>query len=154
MPRMSLLFTPFTFEAPRGPLTLPNRIVIAPMCQYSAVDGRANDWHLTHWTSLLNSGAGLLTIEATAVSAEGRISPGCLGLWDDATEAALRAGLGMAFHAVWDAARDPDLVEVMPPIPEWESPLWIVTHVDLHRTLKVQSFLAALKQAAAGWDCV
>jgi DNA-binding transcriptional LysR family regulator len=71
-----------------------------------------------------------------------------------ATEAALRAGLGLAFHAVWDAARDPDLVEVMPPKPEWESPLWIVTHVDLHRTLKVQSFLAALKQAAAGWECV
>ncbi len=96
MPRMSLLFTPFTFEAPRGPLTLPNRIVIAPMCQYSAVDGQATDWHLTHWTSLLNSGAGLLTIEATAVSAEGRISPGCLGLWDDATEAALRDKLSRA----------------------------------------------------------
>jgi 2,4-dienoyl-CoA reductase-like NADH-dependent reductase (Old Yellow Enzyme family) len=68
---------------------LPNRIVIAPMCQYSADNGQANDWHLTHWTTLLNSGAGLFTIEATAVSAVGRISPGCLGLWDDATQAAL-----------------------------------------------------------------
>jgi 2,4-dienoyl-CoA reductase-like NADH-dependent reductase (Old Yellow Enzyme family) len=86
---MSLLFTPFTFDAPSGPLTLPNRIVVAPMCQYSAVDGLANDWHLTHWTNLLNSGAGMLTIEATAVSAVGRISPGCLGLWDDATAKAL-----------------------------------------------------------------
>jgi 2,4-dienoyl-CoA reductase-like NADH-dependent reductase (Old Yellow Enzyme family) len=86
---MSLLFTPFTFEAPAGPLTLPNRIVIAPMCQYSAIDGQANDWHLTHWTNLLNSGAGMLTLEATAVSPEGRISPGCLGLWDDATANAL-----------------------------------------------------------------
>ena len=86
---MSLLFTPFTFDAPSGPLTLSNRIVIAPMCQYSAVDGQANDWHLTHWTNLLNSGAGMLTIEATAVSPEGRISPGCLGLWDDATAEAL-----------------------------------------------------------------
>jgi hypothetical protein len=67
---MSLLFTPFTFNAPSGPLTLPNRIVIAPMCQYSADNGQATDWHLTHWTNLLNSGAGLFTIEATAVSAD------------------------------------------------------------------------------------
>jgi 2,4-dienoyl-CoA reductase-like NADH-dependent reductase (Old Yellow Enzyme family) len=86
---MSLLFTPFTFDAPSGPLTLPNRIVIAPMCQYSAHNGQATDWHLAHWANLLNSGAGLLTLEATAVSEVGRISPGCLGLWDDATEAAL-----------------------------------------------------------------
>ncbi|MBD8051602.1 NADH:flavin oxidoreductase/NADH oxidase [Limnohabitans radicicola] len=93
---MSLLFTPFTFDAPRGPLTLPNRIVIAPMCQYSALDGQANDWHLTHWTNLLNSGAGMLTIEATAVSPEGRISPGCLGLWDDATAEALSNNLQRA----------------------------------------------------------
>ena len=95
---MSLLFSPFTFDAPRGPLTLPNRIVIAPMCQYSAVDGLANDWHQSHWTNLLNSGAGLLTLEATAVSAEGRISPGCLGLWDDATQAALHDKLDRARH--------------------------------------------------------
>ena len=93
---MSLLFTPLTFDAPRGPLTLANRIVIAPMCQYSALDGRATDWHLTHWTNLLNSGAGLLTIEATAVSPEGRISPGCLGLWDEATQAALHDALSRA----------------------------------------------------------
>ena len=93
---MSLLFTPFTFEAPRGPLTLSNRIVIAPMCQYSANNGQATDWHLSHWSSLLNSGAGLLTLEATAISPEGRISPGCLGLWDDATEAALHDKLDRA----------------------------------------------------------
>jgi 2,4-dienoyl-CoA reductase-like NADH-dependent reductase (Old Yellow Enzyme family) len=93
---MSLLFTAFTFDTPNGPLTLPNRIVIAPMCQYSAVDGQANDWHLTHWTNLLNSGAGMLTLEATAVSPEGRISPGCLGLWDDATANALSDNLQRA----------------------------------------------------------
>jgi 2,4-dienoyl-CoA reductase-like NADH-dependent reductase (Old Yellow Enzyme family) len=93
---MSLLFTPFTFDAPSGPLTLPNRIVVAPMCQYSAVDGLATDWHLTHWTNMLNSGAGLFTIEATAVSAVGRISPGCLGLWDDATQAAFADKLDRA----------------------------------------------------------
>lgn len=86
---MSLLFSPLTLDAPRGPLRLTHRIVIAPMCQYSAHDGLAGDWHLTHWTQLLNGGAAMLTIEATAVSPQGRISPGCLGLWDDATARAL-----------------------------------------------------------------
>jgi 2,4-dienoyl-CoA reductase-like NADH-dependent reductase (Old Yellow Enzyme family) len=86
---MSLLFTPLTLPSPRGGLTLPNRIVIAPMCQYQAVDGCATDWHLMHWANLLNSGAGLFTIEATGVLPEGRITPACLGLWDDRTEAAL-----------------------------------------------------------------
>jgi 2,4-dienoyl-CoA reductase-like NADH-dependent reductase (Old Yellow Enzyme family) len=71
-------------------LTLPNRIVIAPMCQYSCEEGRANDWHLAHWAQLLNGGAGMLTLEATAVSRDSRITPGCLGLWDDATAAALQ----------------------------------------------------------------
>ena len=83
--RMSLLFSPTTLRSPRGELVLPNRIVIAPMCQYQAVDGCATDWHLMHWGNLLNSGAALLTIEATAVSPEGRITQGCLGLWDDTT---------------------------------------------------------------------
>ena len=86
---MSLLFTPLTLPSPRGGLTLPNRIVIAPMCQYQAVDGCATDWHLMHWANLLNGGAGLLMIEATGVLPEGRITPACLGLWDDTTEAAL-----------------------------------------------------------------
>ena len=86
---MSALFSSFRFGSPRGGLELSNRIVVAPMCQYVAVNGQAQDWHLAHWTNLLNSGAGLLTIEATAVSPEGRISPGCLSLWDEVTEAAL-----------------------------------------------------------------
>lgn len=68
--------------------------------------------------------------------------------------AALEAGMGLAFCNNQYAATRPDLVEVMAPIPEWEAPLWIVTHVDLHRTLKVQSFLACLKTAAASWVCV
>jgi 2,4-dienoyl-CoA reductase-like NADH-dependent reductase (Old Yellow Enzyme family) len=93
---MSLLFSPYTFQAPRGPLVLPNRIVIAPMCQYAADAGCATDWHLTHWTNLLNGGAGLLILEATAVSPEGRITPGCLGLWDDVTQAALHDRLDRA----------------------------------------------------------
>lgn len=83
---MSQLFSPHAI----GRLQLPNRIVIAPMCQYTAVDGDANDWHLMHLGKLALSGAGLLIIEATAVEPEGRITPGCLGLWNDANEAALR----------------------------------------------------------------
>ncbi len=93
---MSLLFTPFTFDTPSGSLTLSNRIVIAPMCQYSAREGQATDWHLFHWANLLNSGAGLFTIEATAVSPEGRITPECLGLWDDETALALNNHLQRA----------------------------------------------------------
>ena len=96
---MSLLFSPLTLPSPRGGVTLPNRIVVAPMCQYAAVDGLAADWHLMHWGNLLNSGAGMFTIEATAVLPEGRISPGCLGLWDDATENAMADTLHRA-HAL------------------------------------------------------
>ncbi|MFV8783732.1 NADH:flavin oxidoreductase/NADH oxidase [Microbulbifer sp. SA54] len=79
------LFEPLTL----GSLTLPNRIVIAPMCQYSAVDGCMTDWHLMHLGQLAVSGAGLLTIEATAVLPEGRISYADVGLWDDQNEAAM-----------------------------------------------------------------
>jgi len=80
------LFEPITV----GGLTLDNRIVIAPMCQYSAVDGQMNDWHQIHLGQLALSGAGLLTIEASAVLPEGRISHADVGLWDDATQAAMK----------------------------------------------------------------
>jgi 2,4-dienoyl-CoA reductase-like NADH-dependent reductase (Old Yellow Enzyme family) len=79
------LFTPFRVAG----LELRNRIVIAPMCQYSAEEGCATDWHLIHLGQLALSGAALLTIEATAVSPEGRISARDLGLWNDETERAL-----------------------------------------------------------------
>jgi NADPH2 dehydrogenase len=79
------LFTPFAMRD----LTLSNRVVVAPMCQYSAVDGVPTDWHMQHLGSLSMSGAGLLVIEATHVEAIGRITHGCLGLWDDAQEAAI-----------------------------------------------------------------
>ncbi|WP_374309339.1 NADH:flavin oxidoreductase/NADH oxidase [Methylocella sp.] len=79
------LFEPFA----AGRLRLANRIVIAPMCMYSAQDGRMTDWHVIHLGHLALSGAGLLTIEATAVLPEGRITYGDVGLWDDETEAAL-----------------------------------------------------------------
>lgn len=76
-----------------GKLALENRIVIAPMCQYSASEGKATAWHRIHLGQLALSGAGLLIIEATAVEAIGRITPGDLGLWDNDTEAALRSVL-------------------------------------------------------------
>jgi 2,4-dienoyl-CoA reductase-like NADH-dependent reductase (Old Yellow Enzyme family) len=82
---MSRLFEPMTL----GKLTLSNRIVIAPMCQYSAEGGCATDWHMIHLGHLALSGAGMLILEATAVSPEGRISPGDLGLYSDENETAL-----------------------------------------------------------------
>ncbi|MBD8625354.1 MAG: NADH:flavin oxidoreductase/NADH oxidase [Massilia sp.] len=82
---MTMLFSPYSL----GPLELSNRITIAPMCQYSAVDGLATDWHMIHLGSLALSGAALITLEATAVVPEGRISPNDLGLWSDAHAAAL-----------------------------------------------------------------
>ena len=86
------LFSPFKLRT----LTLANRIIVSPMCQYSALDGRAADWHVVHWGQLLQSGAGMFMIEATAVSAIGRITPGCLGLYDDACERALHERLAIA----------------------------------------------------------
>lgn len=83
---MSKLFEPITL----GELTLENRIVIAPMCQYSSDEGKATEWHHAHLGQLSFSGAGLLILEATAVEAAGRISAEDLGLWDDATEAAMK----------------------------------------------------------------
>lgn len=83
---MSQLFSAFSV----GSLTLKNRIVIAPMCQYSAKNGDATDWHMIHLGSMALSGAGLLIIEATAVEPEGRITPEDLGLWSDSNEAALK----------------------------------------------------------------
>ncbi|HOK19002.1 MAG TPA: NADH:flavin oxidoreductase/NADH oxidase [Thermosynergistes sp.] len=64
-------------------VTLKNRIVMSPMCQYSATSGMAGDWHLVHYGSRAIGGVGLLIVEATAVEARGRITPGDLGLWDD-----------------------------------------------------------------------
>ena len=86
---MSQLFTPLQL----GPLTLENRIVVAPMCQYSADDGNATSWHTIHLGTMSQSGAGLLILEASAVRPEGRISPQDLGLWNDDNEAALKTVL-------------------------------------------------------------
>ena len=83
---MSALFSPIRLRD----LALANRIMVAPMCQYSAEGGKANDWHFTHINNLALSGAAMFCMEATHVEAIGRITPGCLGLWNDATESALR----------------------------------------------------------------
>jgi 2,4-dienoyl-CoA reductase-like NADH-dependent reductase (Old Yellow Enzyme family) len=76
---MTALFTEFSLKD----ITLRNRIAVPPMCQYSADDGHTNDWHLAHYTQLARGGAGLVIVEATAVSPEGRITPGCTGIWND-----------------------------------------------------------------------
>jgi len=81
----SQLFTPISLRK----LTLPNRIVVSPMCQYSAIDGNASDWHKIHLGHLALGGAGLLMIEATAVNQEGRITLNDLGLYSDENEKAL-----------------------------------------------------------------
>jgi 2,4-dienoyl-CoA reductase-like NADH-dependent reductase (Old Yellow Enzyme family) len=81
----SRLFEPIAI----GEVHLPNRIVVAPMCQYSASDGSATDWHLQHLSQLAYSGAGLVVVEATAVERRGRITHACLGLYSDDNEAAL-----------------------------------------------------------------
>lgn len=82
---MSALFSPLQI----GPMSIANRVFVSPMCQYSASDGCSGDWHLQHYGSLAVGGSGALTLEATAVSPEGRITTGCLGLYTDAQEAAL-----------------------------------------------------------------
>lgn len=89
---MSKLFSPLQLAEQ----TLPNRIVVSPMCQYSAVDGCATDWHLQHLMQLAISRAGLVILEATAVERRGRITHGCLGLYSDANVAALERALNAA----------------------------------------------------------
>ncbi|WP_442580444.1 NADH:flavin oxidoreductase/NADH oxidase [Mesorhizobium sp. ASY16-5R] len=89
---MTDLFSPITI----GGLEIPNRIAVAPMCQYSANDGSASDWHLQQWMTYAMSGAGMITIEMTDVERRGRISHGCMGLYSDANEDAARRALDAA----------------------------------------------------------
>ncbi|MCO5063897.1 MAG: NADH:flavin oxidoreductase/NADH oxidase [Rhizobiaceae bacterium] len=89
---MSALFQPIQI----GALTFPNRIAIAPMCQYSADDGSASDWHLFHWMNLAMSGAGMVTFEMTDVERRGRISHGCHGLYTEHNTAAAKRALDAA----------------------------------------------------------
>ena len=118
---MSHLFEPLQI----GRLALANRIVIAPMCQYSAVEGTPGDWHMIHLGHLALSGAGLMILEATAVSPEGRISPGDLGLYSDGCEVAEMDHVPVAGLAVPgrilahgrddDAVRQVEAADLQPP---------------------------------------
>ena len=96
---MSHLFSPTRI----GQLELPNRLVVAPMCQYSATEGNMTDWHMIHLGSLSMSGAGLLFVEATGVEASGRITAGCTGLYSDANEASMKRVLDAC--RTWGQAR-------------------------------------------------
>jgi len=168
---MPALFQPLKI----GPLELENRIVIAPMCQYSAEDGNATDWHTIHLGHLALSGAGLMIIEATAVTEEGRITPTDLGLYSDANEAALartlaavransavpiamqlaHAGRKASSRAPWDGgqqipAADADGWEAVAPSaiphsPGEESPLAL----DAAGLARVRDGFAAAAQRAA-----
>jgi 2,4-dienoyl-CoA reductase-like NADH-dependent reductase (Old Yellow Enzyme family) len=90
--KMSRLFEPLDI----GPVRAPNRIAISPMCQYSAHDGCASDWHLQHLPMLAMSGAGLVMVEMTDVERHGRITHGCMGLYNDDNERALSRALSAA----------------------------------------------------------
>lgn len=95
------LFDPYTLKG----VTLRNRLAVSPMCQYMAKEGLATDWHLPHYTSLARGGAGLVVVEATAVSPEGRITPGDLGLWSDAHV----QGLAAVARSIADAGAVPGI---------------------------------------------
>jgi 2,4-dienoyl-CoA reductase-like NADH-dependent reductase (Old Yellow Enzyme family) len=166
---MSALFSPIHLRD----LALPNRIMIAPMCQYSAQNGEANDWHFVHIGSLALSGAAMFCIEATGVEAIGRITPGCLGLWNDATEAALKpimasvrkhskiaiamqlahAGRKASSHVPWDGGQLIPLAEggwqpVAPsavPHKEGEAPPLALDDAGLARVR--EAFVATTKRA-------
>ncbi len=166
---MSTLFSPIQLRD----LKLSNRIMVAPMCQYSAVDGSATDWHFTHINSLALSGAAMFCIEATGVEAIGRITPGCLGLYSDANEAALKpivasvrkhskaaiamqlahAGRKASSHTPWDGGQLIPIAEGgwLPEAPsalphkEGEAPPLALDAAGLKRI--VDAFVASAKRA-------
>jgi len=164
-----------------GGIVLPNRITVSPMCQYSADDGCMTDWHLIHLGQLAYSGAGLLVVEATGVTREGRITHGCTGLYSDDNEAAMarviqacrrlsqhpigiqlaHAGRKASVHVTWQggkplvAGESPWQTVAPSPIPFSEG--WHVPHeleVSEIRTL-VEKFVAAtLRAKRIGFDAV
>jgi 2,4-dienoyl-CoA reductase-like NADH-dependent reductase (Old Yellow Enzyme family) len=174
---MSKLFSPIKL----GALELDNRIVIAPMCQYSAQQGCATAWHRIHLGQLAFSGAGLLIIEATAVEPEGRISPQDLGLWDDTTEQALQtvvndirqyadirlgiqlghAGRKASTFAPWLGGTQIPLEQqgwqtVAPsaiPMHDGERPPTALTHADLER-IKLAFVASAQRAVRIGFELI
>jgi 2,4-dienoyl-CoA reductase-like NADH-dependent reductase (Old Yellow Enzyme family) len=173
----SALFQPIKLRE----LRLPNRIMISPMCQYSATGGNANDWHLIHLGQLALGGAGLLCIEASAVEAAGRITPGCLGLYSDDNETAFRrlleglrrhsdmplavqlahAGRKGSSHTPWDGGKllapeaggwEPIAPSALPFSPS-EPPPREMNAADLERVR--EAFVQAARRAAAlGIDAI
>jgi len=173
----SKLFTPVSLHG----LTLDNRVVIAPMCQYSAEDGVASDWHVTHLGMLANSGAGLVVVEMTDVAADGRITHGCLGLYSDACEAALtrvithckrighakfavqlaHAGRKASTKRPWEGGKPLTPAEggwetigpsPIPTGPEWPTPREM-NEADMNRVR--EAFVASTKRAVrAGFDAI
>ena len=171
------LFSPLTL---RG-ITLPNRIVVSPMCQYSSTDGFANDWHLVHLGSRAIGGAGLIFTEATAVSPEGRITPQDLGIWKDEQIAPLarittflhehgaHAGIQLAHSGrkgsmmpPWETSRVAATAEggwenVLAPSPERFDEAYALPHAIGLAEIKtlIASFADAARRAlAAGFDVI
>jgi 2,4-dienoyl-CoA reductase-like NADH-dependent reductase (Old Yellow Enzyme family) len=171
------LFTPL----PLGGIVLPNRIAVSPMCQYSADDGCMTDWHLIHLGQLAYSGAGLLVVEATGVTREGRITHGCTGLYTDDNEAAMarviqacrrlsqnpigvqlaHAGRKASVHVTWKGGKplgpgeSPWQTVAPSPIPFGEG--WHVPHeMEVAEIRKlVENFVAsALRARRIGFDAV
>jgi len=173
----SALFQPILLRD----LRLPNRIMISPMCQYSATDGNANDWHLIHLGQLALGGAGLLCVEASAVEAIGRITPNCLGLYSDDNEAALRrvitslrrhsdmplaiqlahAGRKASSHTPWDGGKLIDaraggwetIAPSAQPFSASEAPPREMNAADLER-VRTAFVQAARRAAALGFDAI
>ncbi|AGK49362.1 NADH:flavin oxidoreductase / NADH oxidase family protein [Burkholderia thailandensis MSMB121] len=135
---MSALFSSFTL---RG-VTLPNRIVISPMCQYSAENGEARAWHMIHLGQLALSGAGLLCIEATAVEPDGRISPADLGLWNDA------AGLERIRRAFVESAKRAAFPDDRPVGVRVSATDWVAGGWELDDTI---AFARELKRRGCDW---
>jgi anthraniloyl-CoA monooxygenase len=172
------MFTPFRVRD----LELANRVVVSPMCQYSAEDGMPNDWHLVHLGSRAVGGAGLVMAEMSDVSREGRITPGCAGLYDDAHVAAWRrivefvhresaakigiqlghAGRKASTRLPWAAGHDAELAaeerwptlapSALPYKPHWQPPREM-TRADMERVLD-EHVRAARRVHAAGFDLV
>ncbi len=172
----STLFSPIAL---RG-LTIPNRITVSPMCQYSATGGVVGDWHLAHLGQFALSGPGLIVVEATGVEPQGRITPGCAGLYDDETEAALarivgfvksvgdsRIGIQLGHSgrkgstvSPWEGGGlvegpeswEPEAPSAVPYLPDWPAPI----AMDDAALARVKAaFIQAAKRAhRAGFDLV
>lgn len=171
----SRLFSPIKLRD----LELHNRLIVAPMCQYSAVDGNMTDWHVQHLGSLANSGASLVIVEATGVELEGRITHGCTALASDANEEAMKrvvasckkngtakigiqlghAGRKASVHVPWEGGNSltttawpTKSASAIPFAPGWHTPKAVT--LDVIEKLKDAFFQATIRAARAGFDLV